>query len=135
MILDGGCWVWTALWRDLGLAPDSCLLSLRLSSLHPTNFPPSVLQKKCMEEPGPGAASKWPGAVLGLRTKDHRFHFQKRCTGAPGQIAWSPALWAKSLQPHCHFHSQGLLPGPEAWVKGLLPSIHSLSSVFTCPSI
>lgn len=50
-------------------------------SLYPTNLPPSALQEKCMEEVGSGAASKWPGAVLGLRTKDHRFHCQERYTG------------------------------------------------------
>lgn len=50
-------------------------------SLYPTNLPTSVLQEKGMEEVGSGAASKWPGAVLDLRTKDHRFLCQERCTG------------------------------------------------------
>lgn len=52
--------------------------------------------------------------------------------GGPGQTSWSPALWAKCLQPHCHFHSQGLHFGSKRVIA--IPSSYALSSVFTCSS-
>lgn len=52
-----------------GPAPDSLLPSLRLS-LHPTDIPPSALQKKCMEEVGPGAGEN-------LRIKNYSFTAKK----------------------------------------------------------
>lgn len=82
-------------------------------SLYPTNLPPSALQEKCMEEVGSGAASKWPGAVLDLRTKDHRFHCQERCTGDQAKPAGAQPCGLNA----CNLTAISVLRAP-SWVKG-----------------
>lgn len=71
-------------------------------------------------------------SCLGSENQGPQVSLPREVHGGPGQTSWSPALWAKCLQPDCHFRSQGLHLGSKGVI--VIPSSNALSSVFTCLS-
>lgn len=102
-------------------------------SLYPTHLPPSALQKKCMGEAVSGAATKWPGAVLDLSAKDHRFHRPERCMRDQAQ-----SVGAQPSGLHAFNLTAVSIPGAPSWSKTWghsAPSSYVLPSIFACSSI